>query len=148
MKVILNKDVKGSGKKGQLVNVSDGYARNYLFPKGLAVEANAQALSELKNREASEKHRIEEEIKQAKETVKKLDGKTVKITANAGSNGKLFGSVTPKEIAEEIKKTFGTEIDRRKISLSDEIKNFGTYQAEIKIYQGISAKIFVMVGEA
>ena len=148
MKVILNKDVKGSGKKGQLVNVSDGYARNYLFPKGLAVEANAQALSELKNREASEKHRIEEEIKEAKETVKKLDGKTVKITANAGSNGKLFGSVTPKEIAEEIKKTFGTEIDRRKISLSDEIKNFGTYQAEIKIYQGISAKIFVMVGEA
>ncbi|NLB36389.1 MAG: 50S ribosomal protein L9, partial [Clostridiales bacterium] len=93
MKVVLKQDVKGLGKKGEMVNASDGYARNYLFPRGLAVQANAQVLNELKNREAAQKHRLEVEKEQAKQAAEKLEGKTIKIVANAGENGRLFGSV-------------------------------------------------------
>ena len=118
MKVILTQDVKSLGKKGELVNASDGYARNFLFPRKLAVEANAQAMNELKNREAAEKFRLETELKNAKETAAKIDGKTVKLTAKAGQGGRLFGSVTAKEVAEQIKAQFGVDIDRRKISMS------------------------------
>lgn len=146
MKVILTQDVKSLGKKGELVNASDGYARNFLFPRKLAVEANAQAMNELKNREAAEKFRLETELKNAKETAAKIDGKTVKLTAKAGQGGRLFGSVTAKEVAEQIKAQFGVDIDRRKISMSD-IKSFGTLNAEIKVYNGVSAAIYVMVGE-
>ena len=147
MKVILTQDVKSLGKKGELVNASDGYARNFLFPRKLAVEANAQAMNELKNREAAEKFRLETELKNAKETAAKIDGKTVKLTAKAGQGGRLFGSVTAKEVAEQIKAQFGVDIDRRKISMSD-IKSFGTFNAEIKVYNGVNAAIYVMVGEA
>ncbi len=146
MKVILTQDVKSLGKKGELVNASDGYARNFLFPRKLAVEANAQAMNELKNREAAEKFRLETELKNAKETAAKIDGKTVKLTAKAGQGGRLFGSVTAKEVAEQIKAQFGVDIDRRKISMSD-IKSFGTFNAEIKVYNGVNAAIYVMVGE-
>ncbi len=146
MKVILTQDVKSLGKKGELVNASDGYARNFLFPRKLAVEANAQAMNELKNREAAEKFRLETELKNAKETAVKIDGKTVKLTAKAGQGGRLFGSVTAKEVAEQIKAQFGVDIDRRKISMSD-IKSFGTFNAEIKVYNGVNAAIYVMVGE-
>lgn len=146
MKVILTQDVKSLGKKGELVNASDGYARNFLFPRKLAVEANAQAMNELKNREAAEKFRLETELKNAKETAAKIDGKTVKLTAKAGQGGRLFGSVTAKEVAEQIKAQFGVDIDRRKISMSD-IKSFGTFNAEVKVYNGVSAAIYVMVGE-
>lgn len=146
MKVVLKQDVKGLGKKGELVNTSDGYARNFLFPKGLAVEANAQSLTELKNREQSAKYKIETEIAAAKKSASELEGKTIVITAKAGANGKLFGSVTSKEIAEKVKAQFGIETDKRKIVVED-IKQFGTYQFEIKLYQGISAKLFVRVGE-
>ena len=146
MKVVLKQDVKGLGKKGELVNTSDGYARNFLFPKGLAVEANAQSLTELKNREQSAKYKIETEIAAAKKSAAELEGKTIVITAKAGANGKLFGSVTSKEIAEKVKAQFGIETDKRKIAVED-IKQFGTYQFEIKLYQGISAKLFVRVGE-
>ena len=146
MKVILTQDVKSLGKKGELVNASDGYARNFLFPRKLAVEANAQAMNELKNREAAEKFRLETELKNAKETAAKIDGKTVKLTAKAGQGGRLFGSVTVKEVAEQIKAQFGVDIDRRKISMSD-IKSFGTFNAEIKVYNGVNAAIYVMVGE-
>ncbi|MBR3815917.1 MAG: 50S ribosomal protein L9 [Clostridia bacterium] len=146
MKVVLKQDVKGLGKKGELVNTSDGYARNFLFPKGLAVEANAQSLTELKNREQSAKYKIETEIAAAKKAAAELEGKTIVITAKAGANGKLFGSVTSKEIAEKVKSQFGIETDKRKIAVED-IKQFGTYQFEIKLYQGISAKLFVRVGE-
>ena len=104
MKVILNQDVKGLGKKGELVNVSVGYARNFLFPKGLAVEANAQSLTELRNREQSNQHKIDTEIAAANASKDKLQGKTVKLTAKAGQNGKIFGSVTAKEVAAEISK--------------------------------------------
>lgn len=146
MKVILLQDVKGHGKKGELCNVSDGYARNFLFPKKLAVEADNTALNELKNREQSAAHHKQEEINAAKETASKLNGKTVTISAKAGSNGKLFGSVTSKEIASEIAKSLGIEIDRKKMSVAD-IKNFGEYTAEIKLYTGITAKITVKVTE-
>lgn len=146
MKVVLLQDVKGKGKKGELCNVSDGYARNFLFPKKLAVEADNAALNELKNREESAAHHKKEEIAAAKETAAKLDGKTISITAKAGAGGKLFGSVTSKEIAAEIKAKLGIEIDRKKMNVAD-IKNFGEYTAEIKLYQGVTAKITVKVSE-
>ena len=146
MKVVLLADVKGQGKKGQLVNVSDGYARNFLFPKKLAVEADNAALNELKNREEAQAHHKQEEINAAKATAEKLEGKSVKIIAKAGTGGRLFGSVTSKEIASEIKKSLGIEIDRKKMTVAD-IKNFGEYTAEIKLYQGITAKITVVVSE-
>ncbi|MCI7333416.1 MAG: 50S ribosomal protein L9 [Oscillospiraceae bacterium] len=146
MKVILKQDVKGLGKKGELVNASDGYARNFLFPKGLAAEANAQAMSEFKNKQQAEKYRIETETAAAKAAAERISGKTIHITAKAGQNGKLFGSVTSKEIAEKVKAEFGIETDKRKI-IVDDIKQFGTYEFEIKLYQGISAKLYVMVGE-
>ena len=146
MKVILLQDVKGHGKKGELCNVSDGYARNFLFPKKLAVEADNTALNELKNREQAAAHHKQEEINAAKDTAAKLEGKTVTIKAKAGSNGKLFGSVTSKEIASEIAKSLSIEIDRKKMSVAD-IKNFGEYTAEIKLYTGITAKITVKVTE-
>lgn len=146
MKVVLLQDVKGLGKKGELVNTSDGYARNFLFPRKLAMEANSQAMSELKNREAAEKHRIDMEIAAAKASAEKLEGKTVRLTAKAGANGKLFGSVTPKDVAVAIAQQFSIELDKRKVIVED-IKAFGTYPVEVKLYNGISAAMFVMVGE-
>ena len=147
MKVILKADVKNLGKKGELVNTSDGYARNFLFPKGLAVEANATAMNDFNNKESAKKFHKAEEIKAAKEDAAKLDGKTVKVTAKAGANGKLFGSVTGKDISLAVKAQLGIDVDKGKISVAD-IKQFGTYEAELKIYQGISAKISVQVTEA
>ncbi len=146
MKVILKQDFKDLGKKGELVNVSDGYARNYLLPRGIAMEANSQALSEMKNREIAEKRRIEKEIDAAKESASKINGATVKISANAGQNGKLFGSITSKEIAEQISKEYKVDIDKRKITVED-IKNYGTYEAEVKLYPGISVKMYIIVSE-
>lgn len=146
MEVILNADVKGLGKKGELVKTSDGYARNFLFPRNLAIEANAQAMTELRNREESKQHKIDVATQQAKDAAAKLEGNIVKLTAKAGKNGKLFGSVTSKEIAEKIKAEYGVDVDKRKITV-DDIKNFGTYEAEVKLYTGISAKIRVQVGE-
>jgi len=146
MKVVLLADVKGHGKKGELCNVSDGYARNFLFPKKLAIEADNAALNELKNREQAAAHHKQEEINAAKATAAKLEGKSVKIIAKAGSGGRLFGSVTSKEIANEIKNSLGIEVDRKKMTVAD-IKNFGEYTAEIKLYQGITAKVTVVVTE-
>lgn len=146
MKVILKADVKGQGKAGQVVNVSDGYARNFLFPKGLAVEANASSMSELNSKNAAAAHHIEEEKQAARDTAAKIEGKTVIIKAKAGAGGKLFGSVTAKEVAEEVKKQFGVEIDRRKLSMND-IKSFGDFPAEVKLYNGITAKLTVKVNE-
>lgn len=146
MKVVLLADVKGQGKKGELCNVSDGYARNFLFPKNLAIEANAAAMSELKSREEAKVHHKNEEIAAAKDIASKLEGKTIIIKAKAGANGKLFGSVTSKEISAEIAKTLGITVDRKKMTVAD-IKNFGEYTAEIKLYTGISAKLTVKVTE-
>lgn len=147
MKVILNQDVKGLGKKGELVNTSDGYARNFLFPRKLAAEANSQAMTELQNRENSKKHKIAVETQEAKDAAAKIEGKIIKVTAKAGQGGRLFGSVTSKEIAAEVKNQFGIDIDRRKITVND-IKAFGTYPATVKLYQGVTAEFKVAVSEA
>ena len=147
MKVILKQDVKSLGKKGELVNASDGYARNFLIPKGLAMEANATAMNDFNNKESAKKYHKAEEIKAAKADAEKLEGKNFRLTAKAGANGKLFGSVTSKDISAKIKQDLTLDIDKRKIAVED-IKQFGTYEAEIKVYQGISAKIYVQVTEA
>ncbi len=146
MELILTQDVKGLGKKGEKVKASDGYARNFLLPKGLAVEVNAQTLTELKNREASNQHKIDVDIANANDIKATLEGKTVKVKAKAGSAGRLFGSVTSKDVATAIKEQFSIDIDRRKLTVED-IKQFGSYPAEIKLYSGINCKITVMVGE-
>lgn len=146
MKVILNEDVKGTGKKGELCTVSDGYARNFLFPRKLAVEANAQAMNEYNLKaEAAAFHEAESEAA-AQATAKKLKDKTVKITAKSGSGGRLFGAVTSKEISAAVLEQLGEKIDKKKINAAD-IKSCGTYNAEIKLYKGISAVIKVMVTE-
>lgn len=147
MKVVLLEDVKGSGKKGELINVSDGYARNYLFPRKLAKEANAQALNELKNAAEAKAFKIKSETDAAQKTASLINGKTVKFYAKAGQGGRLFGSITAKEIAEELKKQFKVDIDKRKINLDGDIKAFGTYECEIKLYSGITAKVYALVGE-
>lgn len=147
MKVILKADVKSLGKKGDLVNTSDGYARNFLFTKGLAIEANAQAMNEFNNKETAKKFHKAEEIKAANELRDRIEGKIFKVAAKAGANGKLFGSVTAKDVSAAIKEEMGENIDKRKISMQD-IKAFGTTQIEVKVYQGITAKVFVQVVEA
>ena len=146
MQVILTQDVKGTGKKGQLCKVADGYARNFLLKKGLAVEATSGAVNEMKAKQASKEHHAAVERQAAQDTADQLNEKTVKIFAKAGAGGKLFGSVTAKEIGEAVKKTLGVEVDKRKISVA-EIKACGTYEAEIKLHPGISAKVYVVVGE-
>ena len=146
MEVILNQDVKSLGKKGEKVSVAEGYARNFLFPRKLAVEVSAQSITELKNRESSNQHKKDTEIANAKASAEKLSGKELKVTAKAGANGKLFGSVTSKEVSAEIKKQLGLDIDKRKIVMND-IKAFGTFECEVRLYQGISAKLNVVVGE-
>ena len=147
MKVIFLKDVKGSGKKGEIKNVADGYARNMLLPKDLAVEATPENLNKLQGQQASAQHKVDVDIQNAKETAAKLKEQKVIITAKAGSNGKLFGSVTAGNVADAIEKQFGVKIDKKKIVLSTDIKNFGSYTANIKLYNGISEKIDVEVTE-
>ena len=146
MKVILLADVKSKGKKGELINVSDGYARNFLFPKNLAAIADNAAMSEMKSRNAAAEHHKQEEIDAAKELAMKLDGKSVTLKAKGGASGRLFGSITSKEIADEINRVFSVNIEKKKLSVAD-IKNFGDYTADIKLYKGISAKINVKVEE-
>ena len=146
MEVILKADVKGLGKKTEKVTVSDGYARNFLFPRGLAAEANAQLISEMKNKQSSEQFRAAEELKAAQDNGEKIKGKTIVMKAKGGTNGRLFGSVTSKEIAEQIKSVYNIEIDKKKIIVED-IRSFGTFQCTVKIYTGISANIFIVVGE-
>lgn len=148
MKVILKSDLKGTGKAGEFVSVSDGYAKNYLLPRGLAVEASAQALGELKSRAEAKQHRAEEEKNRAKEAAKKLSGATVRLTARSGQGGRLFGSVTSKEIAAAIAEQFGVELDRRKIVLGEDIKSCGARQIELRFSAGVTAKMTVLVGEA
>ena len=128
--------------------MSDGYARNFLFPRKLAKEANAQAMNELKNAEAAKAHKIEVDIANANAAAEKLEGKSVKLYAKGGQGGRLFGSVTAKEIAEEIKKVYHIDIDKRKIEINGDIKAFGTYECVIKLYTGISTKIYAVVSEA
>ena len=147
MKVILTQDVKAQGKKGQLVNVSDGYARNFLIPKGLAVEADAGAMNDLKNKESSRLHKIELEKAAAKETAEKLQSVSVKLQAKAGADGRLYGSVTSLEIAENLEKQHGIKVDKRKIQLSDPLKTFGVHSVTVKLYPEITGKINVVISD-
>ena len=147
MKVILTKDLKGSGKAGELVDVKDGFAKNFLLPKGFAKKADNMGLNELKTRNEALSYKKKKEEDNAKELAKKLDGMTVLITAKAGENGKLFGSVTSKEIAEKINKDFDVLLEKRKILVPEDIKAFGTYECELKLFKGIKAKIKVKVTE-
>lgn len=145
MKVILLGDVRGSGKKGEIVKVSDGYAQNFLFPKKLAVEATPGALTELKNKKASDARKQELEREQAQNTANMISNKCITITAKSGKEGKLFGAVTSKDIAEKINSIYSVNIDKRKIQLEQDIKAFGTYSFTIKLYPEISACMSVMV---
>ena len=147
MKVLLLADVKGQGKKDQIVEVSDGYARNFLFPKKLAVAADAKVMSEAKSKEESKQFKLKEEKAAAKELADKLSKLTVKITASSGADGRLYGSVTTKDIADALNNQYKIEIDKRKLSLSENIKSYGTYEVEVKVYPEISAKLKVSVSE-
>ncbi|MCL2056790.1 MAG: 50S ribosomal protein L9 [Oscillospiraceae bacterium] len=147
MKVILQEDVQGSGKKGELVNVSDGYARNFLIKRGLAIAATPKAMSEMNQRQAAKDSKAQRELDSAKKTAGEIGGKTLKIIAKAGSGGRLFGSITNKEVADELKKQLGVEVDRRKISLEEDVKSYGTYTAEVKLYQGVTVKVYVSVSD-
>ena len=148
MKVVLLQDVKSLGKKGELVTVSDGYARNFLFPRNLAKEANAQAMNELRNAEQSKKYKKDTEIAAANKAKDSLEGSKFVIKAKAGESGKLFGSITPKEISAEIKRQKSLDVDKRKIVLKDDIKAVGEYEAEIKLYAGVTARVTVKVEKA
>ena len=146
MEVLLKSDVKGLGKKGEKVSVSEGYARNFLVPRGLAAEMNAQLMSELKNKESSEKFKADEELKAAKAFAEKITGKTVVLKAKGGANGKLFGSITAKEIAVKIAAEFGIKVDKRKITV-DDIKSFGTYNTQVRLHPQVTADFKVQVVE-
>ena len=147
MKVIFTQDVKGSGKKGEIKEVSDGYARNFLIGKGLAVEANSKNLSDLAGKKSSEQHKADVAKQEALDAAAKLKDKSVEIKAKAGAGGKLFGAVTAGHVADAVAEQLGIKTDKKKVSLSSEIKAFGTYNAEIKLYQGVSAAISVKVTE-
>ena len=145
MKVILTQDVKKIGKKGEIINASDGYAKNFLFPKKLAVPADAQNLNELKAKQASEKHKKELETEEAKKIAEQIKQIKITIKAKIGENQKLFGSITPKEIAEQIENQIKIKIDKKKITLKDPIKTIGEYPIEIKLYEGVSLKTTVQI---
>ena len=145
MKVILLQDVKSLGKKGDLVTVSDGYARNFLFPRNVAKEANAQAMNEFRNAEQSKQYKIDTAIAAAQKAKEELEGSKFVIKAKAGDKGKLFGSITAKEIAAEVKRQKHVDVDKRKVILKEDIKNLGDYEAEIKLYSGITANCTISV---
>lgn len=147
MKVIFLQDVKGTAKKGEVKEVSDGYARNFLLGKGLAVEANNKNMSELAGKKASEQHKADVARQEALDSVAKVKGKKVVCKCKAGQGGKLFGSVTAGNIADLVKDQLGVSMDKKKIALSAEIKAFGTYSAELKFHPGITEKIAVEVVE-
>jgi len=146
MKVILLKDVKSLGKKGDLVNTSDGYARNYLFPRQLAQEATESNLHVLNNKKEAERRQKLAEIEAAQKLAESLKGKEIKLTVKSGENGRLFGSITGKDIAEELNKKFKLSIDKKKIVV-DTIRQLGAYDVEIKLYPEISTKIKVVIEE-
>ena len=147
MKVILLQDVKAQGKKGDVINVSDGYARNMLFPKGLAIEANNKNLSELKARQAADERRNIANEGIAKELAAQLQEITVTIKAKAGSNGKLFGSITSKDVADELKKQGKIEMDKRKLDIGDGIKTLGEHTVKASLYPNIFGEFRVSVVE-
>ena len=134
MKVMLTQDVKGQGKKDQIIEVSDGYARNFLLPKKLAIIADAKAVNEAKNKEASNLHKIEVAKSEAKAIADKLAKITVHINESAGNDNRLYGAVTSKDIVERLAKEHGIALDKKKVVMNESIKTFGTYKVEVKLY--------------
>lgn len=147
MKVILIKDVKGSGKAGDIINVADGYGRNYLIAKGFAVEASAKNINELNGKKASQQYKLDVEKADNLSVKERLDGKSVIIKAKAGANGKLFGAVTSGAVADAIEAQYAVSVDRKKISLASDIKSYGDFTAEIKLTQGVAFNMTVKVVE-
>ncbi|MDP4179515.1 MAG: 50S ribosomal protein L9 [Bacillota bacterium] len=145
MKVILKADVKGLGKKDNLVEVSDGYARNFLLPKGLAIEASASNINVMKSKNESEKMKKEKELAKAKETAEKIKNITVVLKAKASESGKLFGSITNKDVSDKLKSDFKLDIDKKQIILEDAIKSLGTTEANVKLYPEVSAKLKIKI---
>ena len=148
MKVILLQDVKSLGKKGQVVNVNDGYARNYVLPKGIGIEATGKNQNDLKLQKQHEDKVAAEKLQAAKDLAEKLMGLTITVTMRAGEGGRVFGSVSSKEIAESCKKQHGIELDKKKIQLDDPIKGFGMHEVAIKLHTQVTGKLNVLVKEA
>ncbi len=148
MKVILQQDVRDHGKKGQMVEVSDGYARNYLFPRKLAVPATADAVNTMKLKEKARLRQIEEEKAKALENAKKLESLVVKISAKAGEGGKLFGSVTNKDISDALKQQYDIDIEKSRIIIADPIKSYGNYEVKCKFGYEISGTIHLLITES
>ena len=147
MKIILLEDVKGTGKKGEIKEVKDGFAINCLIKKGLAQEANAKNMNLLQGQKDHAQHKIDVDIANAKAIAEKLEGKTVIVKAKAGQNGRLFGTVTSKEVSAAIKQSFGCDVDKKKINIAVKIEGFGDFSAEARLYAGVAAKFTVTVTE-
>ncbi|MBE6632864.1 MAG: 50S ribosomal protein L9 [Ruminococcaceae bacterium] len=147
MKVILLADVKGQGKKNDVIEVSDGYGKNFLIPRKLAKPADAQSLNDIKVKEESRLHRIQVEKQEAQALAERLKGILVKIPASHGADGRLYGSVTAKDVSERLQADFGIAIDKRKITVSDPIKAYGKYELEVKLYTEVTGKINLLVCE-
>ncbi|HCF82932.1 MAG TPA: 50S ribosomal protein L9 [Ruminococcaceae bacterium] len=147
MKVILLQDVQGTGKKGEIKEVKEGYARNFLIKKGLAQEANAKNLNLLQGQKDSAQHKIDVDTANAKAIAEALEGKTISVKAKAGQNGRLFGTVTSKEVSAAIKKSLSLDVDKKKINIPMKIEGFGTFSADARLYAGVSAKFTVSVEE-
>ena len=147
MEVILLEDVKSLGKKGQIVKINDGYARNYVLPKKLGLEANAKNLNDLKLEKARQAKQAAEELQEAKELAVKVEEKPVKLTMKTGEGGKTFGTISTKEISAEAKKQLGLDIDKKKMKLVEPIKTLGTHIVTVKLHKEVTAKLTVVVGE-
>ncbi len=145
MKVILLDNIKGVGKKDEIINASDGYARNYLFPKKLAVEANAENMSKLNNKKDANQYKKDMEKKTAEELIQKLKGILLNIKVKAGENGKIFGGVTSKEISDNLKAQYGYDIDKKRIEVKEPIKTLGSFQVNVKLYEGVSGPLKIQV---
>ena len=147
MEVILLQDVKALGKKGDLVKVNDGYARNFILPKKLGLEANAKNLNDLKLQKAAEEKRLKELLEEAKEFAKNIEDKTLQLSIKSGEGGRTFGSISTKEIATALKSQFSLDVDKKKIQLSDPIKNIGMHTVQIKVHRQVNAELKIKVSE-
>ena len=147
MKVILQEDVKGQGKKGQLIEVSDGYARNYLIPRKLAVQANDSNIKEMNMRDKAREQKTEKERRQAGEALERIQAASVVIHAKGGAGGRLFGSVTTKEISDALMSQFGISVDKHKLSIDENIKTYGTFEVKVKLYPEVSGSFYATVTE-
>lgn len=145
MKVILVRDVPNLGRAGQVVDVADGYGRNYLIPRGLAVPASEARLRELEERRAAERRRAERELADARRVAERIDGQAVTVRARAGAQGRLFGSVTAQHVADALERQFGVQVDRRRIALDEPIRHVGTYEVPVRLHAQVMARVRVEV---